>query len=156
MVGCRLPDGPEADDPEDKTGGDRGWGLVGAAAMTGSLSPLAPKWLRPELMGSPGGRAGGRGSGDAYIGAKAAAARGNPAPREGTAWGLGQRGSLGVVAIAPGRAQAPKLGAPGGASAGLPPGPAPRSARDRASCAVMSAAWAAGAGQGSAPEATPG
>lgn len=58
MVGCRLPDGPEADDPEDKTGGDRGWGLVGAAAMTGSLSPLAPKWLRPELMGSPGGRAG--------------------------------------------------------------------------------------------------
>lgn len=55
-----MPDGPEADDPEDKTGGDRGRGLVGAAAMTGSLSPLAPKWLRPELTGSPGGRAGGR------------------------------------------------------------------------------------------------
>lgn len=154
-----MPDGPEADDPEDKTGGDRGRGLVGAAAMTGSLSPLAPKWLRPELTGSPGGRAGGRadgrGSGDAYIGAKAAAARGNPAPREGIAWGPDQRGSLGVVAIAPGRAQAPKLGAPGGASAGLPPGPAPRSARDRASRAVRSAAWATGAGQGSAPEATP-
>ncbi|XDA82453.1 hypothetical protein R6Z07M_012329 [Ovis aries] len=45
MVGCRLPDGPEADDPEDKTGGDRGWGL--RSARQDPSNPGAPPPPRP-------------------------------------------------------------------------------------------------------------
>lgn len=73
-----------------------------------------------------------------------------PGAREGAGWGRGPRqgGGLGVGAIAARRARDPELGAPGGASAGLPLGRAPWSARDPVSRAVRAAARAAGAGRG--------
>lgn len=55
---CGRPGRPGllAEDRQGAAGGVRGLCLLGATAVTLSLSALAPKWLRPELTGAPGGR----------------------------------------------------------------------------------------------------